>query len=183
MYVLCGTRFGGSQDVVQEREGLEGSFQGGHEDGGRWESDAARFQGFGGCSVEEAPAASEYTKMGGCVGLRLSRVTWSYVLAESPFSILHSPSGLPTGIGHRGFTRSEGQTQIQEANLLLHKILYTRHSHVWPRLIFAQDFPGHNDRYRSSPGPTIKAKQGSRGHPFLAAWDPVMSRSVGHFGR
>lgn len=53
-------------------------------------------------SVEEAPAASEYTKMGGCVGLRLSRVTWSYVLAESPFPILHSPSGLPTGIGHRG---------------------------------------------------------------------------------
>lgn len=70
-------------------------------------------------SVEEAPAASEYTKMGGCVGLRLSRVTWSYVLAESPFSIPHSPSGLPTGIGHRGVTRGEGQTQIQEATSYL----------------------------------------------------------------
>lgn len=132
---------------------------------------AARFQGFGGCSVEEAPAASEYTKMGGCVGLRLSRVTWSYVLAESPFSILHSPSGLPTGIGHRGFTRSEGQNQIQEANLLLHCfLLYTRHSHVWPRLIFAQDFPGHNDRYRSNlPG---QPSRPSKAAAATLPWQP-----------
>lgn len=54
-------------------------------------------------AVEEAPAASEYTKMGGCVGLRLSRVTWSYVLAlggtslqNLHFSILH------LAYGHRG---------------------------------------------------------------------------------
>lgn len=73
-------------------------------------------------AVEEAPAASEYTKMGGCVGLRLSRVTWSYVLAfggtslqnlHSAFSIWPMDTGVPA--------LRTGPSTAQLAGHLLHR--------------------------------------------------------------
>jgi hypothetical protein len=63
-------------------------------------------------AVDEKPGSkglvdvrSECTKMGGCVGLRLNRVSWSYVLAFGGISLqnLHSPFSiwLVDGTGHR----------------------------------------------------------------------------------
>lgn len=42
--------------------------------------------------------------MGGCVGLRLNRVSWSYVLAFGGTSLqnLHSPFSIWLAYGHRG---------------------------------------------------------------------------------
>lgn len=80
---------------------------------------------------------SEYTKMGGCVGLRLSRVTWSYVLAlgggipipNSPFSILT--------YGHRGLVRTQPIVHVHS--------IYTRYcGPVWSRLKCLQVSPGQN---------------------------------------
>lgn len=175
--VLCGTRFG-ARKMLCRREGWKEP-QGGR----RWRSmrEMPGSKGSVDVVVEEAPAASEYTKMGGCVGLRLSRVTWSYVLAlglegdqspESPFSSLHSPSGL----GHRGIGDGQGQLQatLQATAYQSHSIHYTTphrtHSaarsipdtEVWSRLVLCPGPPRTSQdrqRYRSNlPGQLSRAK-------------------------
>lgn len=165
----------GSQDVVQEREGLEGSFQGGHEDGGRWERGAARFQGFGGCfcgggacrfGVHE-DGWMRWVAVEPChLELRVSRIP----IPHSPFSIwltyghwAQGQRGLPAVRDRPKYRRPPPTSQTTEDSCYL---LYTRHSHVWPRLIFAQDFPRTQQQVPiQSPGPTIKANQARQPRP------------------
>lgn len=116
-------------------------------------------------AVEEAPAASEYTKMGGCVGLRLSRVTWSYVLAFGGTSLQNPHSAFSIwAYGHRG-SRTEGRAKYCPARRPPPTYHFTTLSTQIPfccctpatysglaQTRLAQDFPGQHRHRSNLPG-------------------------------
>lgn len=131
-------------------------------------------------SVEEAPAASEYTKMGGCVGLRLSRVTWSYVLAESPFP--HSPFSIWLTYEHWA-QGQEGLPAVRDKPKYRRppptSLLPTVHPTL-TRLAQIDFCPGTSQDTTTGTDPISRANHPGRGQPskaaaaktFLAAWRP-----------
>lgn len=154
----------------------------------RWRSmgeDAARFQGFGGCFCG-----------GGACRFGVHEDGWMRWVAVEPchlelrvsrIPIPHSPFSIWLTYGHwaQGVTRSEGQTQIQEATSYFtnHRgfLLPTVHPTLTrlAQIDFCPGLPRTQQQVPiQSPGPTTKANQARQPRPktFLAAWDPVMSR-------